>query len=250
MKHSKSPAFEDLCDAQTRLNAFLWSSDISYRYVDVSDDGRFADGEKKIRVALAEMDARAWYPTTKGQPHYNKSIEGFLNDVRANETYIYRSVIVFWHAAFESYLNERLKQYLGDVRTWGPLTKTLCFPRLLHSSKPVQLRSVLHADICREIRNSCVHRGAELPQTMNSQAVSKWQARTERDLENLFWPARNPAQAVGEAAEYVFGAVAKYVRKVPVSERALEAAYFYSLFNFTNLRQLAGEIEEALLADV
>ena len=241
-----SAEFSELRRAQGLLNAFLWSSDISYRIVAESKDPRLANLGRKASEVLASVKARAWYPNMKGLPHYRKSVGGFLKDVAANETYVYRGIIVQWHAAFESYLDRRMHPYLGKVRNWGPLTSTLCCPQLLLATKPVQLTTVLRSDIIRKLRNECAHGQAPLPQSINDKRVGEWKKHVSIDLKKRFWPVTDLDKAVTDAIQHVFGGVEFRLQEVPPADRPLEAAYFYALFSFTNLNALAREIEAAL----
>jgi hypothetical protein len=241
-----SADFVELRRVQALLNAFLWSSDISYRFVADSKDPRLANLGGKASQVLAGVKARAWYPNIKGLPHYKKSIGGFLKDVATNETYVYRGIIVQWHAAFESFLDQRMRPFLGKVNNWGPLTSTLCCPQLLHATKPVQLATVLRGDIIRKLRNECAHGHAALPQGINDNRVGEWKNHVSSDLKKRFWPETDLDKAVTGAIQHVFGRVEKRIQTVPPADRALEAAYFYTLFSFTNLEALAREIEAAL----
>jgi hypothetical protein len=244
-----SAEFVELRRMQSILNAFLWSSDISYRLLidaAASGDARFANPGQKTSEALAGIKARAWYPTVDGEPHYKQTISGLLKDVALNETHVYRGMIVQWHAAFEFFLDRRMRPHLGKVRNWGPLTNALCCPQLLHTNAPVQLTTVLRADLVRHLRNQCAHGRQPLPREVTDARVKEWQTYVSNDLKKRFWPDADMDKAVVDAVEYSIGGVHKRTQKVPPAERDQEAAYFYALFSFTNLNKLAVEIELAL----
>ena len=118
-----SAEFLELRRMQSILNAFLWSSDISYRFLiasAASGDARLTHPNQKTSEALSSIQARAWYLTVEGLPHYRKTVSGLLKDAALNETHVYRGIIVQWHAAFEYFLDRRMRPYLGKMRNCGP----------------------------------------------------------------------------------------------------------------------------------
>jgi hypothetical protein len=206
---------------------------------------------------LADFKANAWYPNTKkGDPKYDKTVRDFLTDIEANTTYVYRAVIVMWYAAFETFLEDRLKKYFKRPRNWGPFTETLCCPQLIASPSPLPLSKVVRGDLCRKVRNCFTHRISNLPQSVKDQVVRDWKREIIDDLKKRFWTETpkeiltetQKEKIVNDAIQYVIGGVEARLARFPHDKKPDQRWYFYALFSFTNLSELAKGINGALAA--
>jgi hypothetical protein len=238
----------ELRDAQTRLNYFVWTTELSYGSALTSKDPRLADAEAFAAEALADVESQAWFPNTAGRIKYHGRIASFLDQLRRNPATLAQATLVLWYTHFEKYLANRVDPKLG--KEWGPLTKSLRRLELTSSVPyPLNLQTVLRADLCRIVRNLMVHED-RVPSSLTDPAILKWTNLRRADLqapENpATWAAADPDTELKEAVGYVVGQALNHLRDPQVASKDLTLGFFYALFSFTNLDTLACEIEEAV----
>src|SRR4051794_31025779 len=103
-----SPAMRVLRDAQTKLNHFLWSTEICYGHVLSEADARFSDPEQPIWTTFGHVQSSAWFPNSQGRLKFRETTGRFLAQTQANTTALYRHVLIAYYAHFEDYLTERV----------------------------------------------------------------------------------------------------------------------------------------------
>ncbi|HMN74132.1 MAG TPA: hypothetical protein PKA55_19900 [Rhodoblastus sp.] len=235
-----SAPMRSLRDVQTRLNAMLWSSEICYGHV--LNGG--IDADQPVQALFAHVETQAWTKNVKGLVKYRKSGHAFLRDVARNLDLMHRQVMVSYYAAFEAYLAARL-----GVRN-GPFVRTLADLPALRTDLRPRGETVVLADACRLLRNRLAHHG-KLPRREDDDQTA--------DMCASFQPKNQAAAAQTEAAlaswrltqervaAIVRTLIADVDRRCGATRRrsALRHEFFYTLFAFTHLDNLAFEIEEA-----
>src|ERR1700734_1664433 len=177
-----------------QLNDFIWSTELAYG-ITLADPDLSKRPDDLVQVALKHVVAKAWFPNAKGAPHYNEQVKIFRQNVEANISRIYSTAIVVFSADFEAYLESR-RSTIGHRRgKWGPYFSSLCSDRLYweHSDKsgrkPISLKSVLIADICRIVRNTIAHGDEQWPKSV-VEANSAWLSKFN-DLKLTAWCANS-----------------------------------------------------------
>jgi hypothetical protein len=166
--------------------------------------------------------------------------------MQENTIHLYRATLLSFFSIFEAYLEEQL-QFLKKHRggSWGPFVRSLSDASLTKAEYPVQLRTVLCADTCREIRNRIVHKGFWVPSSPDDETVFKWKQELQKRACQAGWPKEEAEAEIQVATDMVIGNAAKYVEDAKELGKTLPVELFYMLFTFTNLDSLAFEIEEA-----
>jgi hypothetical protein len=240
-----APQMRELRTAQTRLNHFLWTTEICYGYVLAQADKHFADLERPIASTMAGVRSHIWFPTSQGRNRFDETTGRFLAQAQESTTELYRLVLVGYYARFEEYLEDRVKN-LRRGGTWGPFVRSLASPALRAARVPIEPKTVLCADICRLVRNEVVHKpGSALPISLDDGRVQDWRAKLLTEATQNNWPISG--QDIHEATFQVVGQVANHLKDAADAGKQLPPELFYLLFTFTNLDQLACQIEEALL---
>ncbi len=238
-----SLAREKLRDAQRQLNWLLWSSELAYGVVLTTDDRRLTKHDDRVSVALASVEALAWYPNYKGGPHYDASVRSFREQLVRNTWVLYPPLLVAWFSHFEAYLEERVRPVRGADTPWGPLTRSLAIPDLQKAPVRVRARTVVLADLVREMRNEAVHSGLTTVEGTDHSRIVKWKKQTTLLLRD-HWRSRKPEELVDAALDFFIGLAH---RQRIDSARSLPLDYFYLLYALSNLDKLAFEIEEAMI---
>ena len=117
-----SRAMRRLRDAQTELNAMLWSTEICYGHV----LGSGIDAGGDVWSLFSHARSHAWFPNREGKAKYNKPIPAFLRDVRRNTKLLHRHILISFYSQFEAYLKDRL----GEDCARGPFIMNLAIARL------------------------------------------------------------------------------------------------------------------------
>jgi hypothetical protein len=251
--------FQRLRESQAYLNYFLWTSEVAYGYTLESAARQFPDATILASEAFANVTTAAWYPTNQGSHKYRDTVGSFLDHVRQNTVHVYRAVILFFASAFESYLTERVAvlervamlKLSRRNHSWGPYVKSLAIPELHSAHCPIQLRTVLCADICRQIRNCMVHPPFKIPTTLSDPEVNNWRVYLFREAKSAKWPEAHTDAKLNSALDWAFsrviGEAERQVAQAKTAKKDLPVELFYTLFNFTNLDNLGFQIEEALI---
>jgi hypothetical protein len=242
-----SSAMRALRDAQTKLNHFLWSSEICYGHLLSQVDAYFSDSEQPIWLTLGQVQSSAWFPNSQGRLKYRETTGRFLEHTQANTTALYRHVLVAYYAHFEDYLTERVIDLRVGNR-WGPFIKSLSAPALREAQTPIPARTVLCADICRLIRNLVTHEPKSLlPMDVGDGIIGEWRTNLKAQASRVSWTVTE--RDLNWAFHQVVGQVANHLRQGRADGKDLPPELFYLLFTFTNLDQLACQIEEATLPE-
>lgn len=246
-----SPEMYRLRGEQDKLNRFLWSTELAYGAVLRSKEQNLLHPDAEVTNALADVEAEAWFPRTMGEPHYKGKISTFMGDLRNNLSYVFCAVILAWYSRFEAYLDERLGPIRRKRGYWGPFTDTLSIPGLLETPNPVQVHTVLRADLCRQVRNWLVHTSSTplgLPTDARDPRVQEWRRYVATPLlKGGEWNCSDHNKEVDDAVRYVGGEVINQLQHAESRGKQLTPEQFYAIFSFTNFSALAFEIEEALL---
>jgi len=241
-----TPEMVALRKAQTRLNHFLWTTEICYGHVLARSSSDFPDHEVPVNRTFGHVPSVVWFPNTQGREHLRATTGRFLDQTQKNTSDLYRLVLVGYYAYFEEYLEDRVPG-LKVGKTWGPFVRSLSAVDFRTAPTPLPLHTVLCADFCRLVRNLAVHEPYELlPVTVTDVRVARWRAQLLEDARKSGWPANE--SDTHEAAQQVVGQVTNHLKQARNEGKELPPELFYLLFTFTNLDQLACQIEEALLA--
>ncbi len=266
---SVSESMANLRTVLNTLNGFWQSSELSYGFFLSHADTLFADKQRPTVELLGYVKSEVWYPNNQGRIKHEENIESTLDEVRKNTVHVYRASLLSFCSAFEAYLDGSVGNAVEDKQwNWGPFIKTLSIGSLIFAEYPVQLRTILCADLVREIRNKMIHKAFWVPQEKNDPVVTAWEEYTEkkalaarnalRETKNG-WPKEKIAEKLKNwtddkikenihfAKEQVVNKAISHVREGTKKGKDLPIELFYMLFTFTNLDSLAFEIQEALL---
>ena len=124
-----SPEMQALRAEQSKLNYFLWSTQICLGFSLSSSDPRLSDGDLLVSEALSNVSTEAWYPNTAGKIKYNAKVSSFLEQMTVNHKMVARATMTMWYSSFERFLKARLDG-VANPSTWGPFTQycPLCVP--------------------------------------------------------------------------------------------------------------------------
>jgi hypothetical protein len=252
---SVSPLMELFRANHDLLNSLLWTSGITSHYFLNSHRGK--DKHKQV----LEFDrffgyAEAWHPAGRETAKYQKSVADLIDQVDRNAYIIYRMTMVLLYGFFETFLNERVGpiKKIKRSRGWGPLCQSLGNVSLLQTShKPVRLKTVLRADICRLIRNHLAHAPTKpFGESIDEDPYRRWQNDLTTTLEQTKWPelSRKFLSAeifIRNTLYFVIDNALQAQRHAASRNKRLPLEFFLILHTFTNLDSLAFEIEEALI---
>jgi hypothetical protein len=248
-----SPEMAAFREDQTRLNAFLWTTEISYGHILARTDADFPDRNAPARKSLKHATSNAWFPNNQGEFKFLRTTGEFLKQTEENTTRLYRLVLLSYYSGFEDYLNCRVGGHREGGR-WGPFLISLSSPRLRSApaaTAPLPLHSVLCADFVRLVRNRMVHEpNLLLPVRVDDPVVKDWAKDLLEKGEDRFrkgkgWPVKKAN--IDRAIKSVVGHVAESLERASHGRKKHPPELFYLLFSFTELDRLACQIEEALL---
>jgi hypothetical protein len=255
MKHSTksdrvavavSKSMVQLRQMQGILNGFWQTSELAYGYVLSHADFLASDTDRPTVDVLGHIESQVWFPNNQGRIKREVTIGNTLKQIRQNTTYAYCATLLSFCAAFEAYLDTRITRLKRAGNSWGPFVQSLSISELREAACPLPLRVVLCADFSRRIRNNLTHAGRPIPKSLSDQEVKDWKASFHKGANQSHWPEGKISAAIEYAAYQVIGQAADRVNKEKANGRDLPFEYFYMLFNFTNLDNLAFAIEEAL----
>jgi hypothetical protein len=242
-----SPEMENFRKTQTFLNHFLWSTEIAYKAFLEIPSVKNADPKSLVIDALRPLEAEAWYPNVHGVNKFNETIGKAIEQTKSNLPYICRAVIVLFATAFSDFLNARFKTHPSYLDRGAYVVR---IPLLMPSPEiyPLTPSTIIAADICRLIRNTIAHDpNAILPLSLTDPITDAFQKTLKREIPKSTCPKNFPDKVINEAFDYVIGKAAKELRVAQDAGKALSIEFFYAIFTFTNLSNLALEIEEAII---
>ena len=238
-------ALVDLRKAQTRLNHFLWTTEICYGHVLARASVEFSDLQQPVEISFGHVRSAAWFPNSQGRQKFRETTGHFLAQTQQNTMQLYRLVLLGFYTLFEEFLEESTLE-LKVGKSWGPFVQSLSSPALVSAPAPLPLHSVLCADLCRLVRNLIVHEpSAPLPVSLDDDRVVRWGARLLSEARANRWPAGQ--DDVQKALQQVIGQVANHLKQTSEEGKEIPPELFHLLFAFTNLDQLACQMDEALL---
>jgi len=238
----------ELRETQKILNDFLWTSEISYGYLLSQGRTAFADMNQPTIDVLGHVLTEAWYPSNQGRIKFDETIGNTLGQITLNTVHVYRAVVILFASAFENYLDKRvgpLRSNKGQGK-WGPYFKNLALPELIQPSTALQFRTILLADISRRIRNCMVHPPFSVPDSLTHPLLIEWRTSFKNNISPSEWPKANDGR-IDSAFRQVVGHAVDKMDEARKRGKSLPVELFYAIFNFTNLDNLACEIEEALI---
>lgn len=244
-----SQAMAKLRGIQGVLNGFWQTSELAYGYFLSQANAAFANKEQRTFEVLGHIESEVWYPNNQGRIKRDDTIATTLEQVRQNTAHTYRATLLSFASAFEAYLDERVGPLNVDARSWGPYVRSLSIPPLTTSRVPIRLRTILCADLCRELRNMIVHESFAVPTAVSDSSVSEWRQRLQSAASKPGWPSDSVQAELRYAVQHVIGQAVNHMQDATRQGKQLPIELFYMLFNFTNLDSLAFEIEEALLPE-
>ena len=240
IKVSVSPARMRFREAQGRINRTLWSTEICYGHVLATTTANSAISRRTpVWDAFGHARTQAWYPNRKGDQKYKTTVGRFLSDVRNNMISIHRPLMLQFYAEFESYLRDRVP----DARQ--SLIRSLATDQFTRGPYRLRLGSVVDADIIRLARNAIAHND-QLPEKDRSAIIEEWLDSLKNEGRALkVWNAS--IDDVRQGLKKLTSAIGRQVDLSPRRGGQLSHEFFFALFSFTILDQLASEIEEALM---
>lgn len=241
-----SPAMGQLRSMQGIFNGFWQTSDLAYGYALSKLNVYSGDIETPTKEVLGDIKSEVWVKNSKGLEKSTQPIGSTINQIRNNMAQVYRATMSGFFSAFESYLNVRVGYIKKPNDRWGPFTRTLSHPVLKHGEYGLTLRAIVLADICRHIRNMYVHE----PQSMEIEPGDAfWDDFAKHQVRR--WAAGNWSEeeiqdALSHAKSKFFSTAKNKAKLAREGGKNISIDYFFMLFSFTNLSDLAFEIEEAL----
>jgi hypothetical protein len=240
-----SDAMKDFRDAQTRLNSLLRSTEICYGHMLGSKLPSSAD----FWSIFSHAQSHAWFPNKEGATKYNKSVPAFLKDVELNLASLHRNVLINFYSYFEALLDARFQKRFFNTNF---LTSCGAFAWPNRDYAP-QAKTVMLADLSRLIRNRIIHAGDHLPRAKDDKVVIEMskavlpkdgiEGRQTRVAMNFY--KLDEAAILACFNEFVSG-VDQKCKTAAKKQNLGTHEFFYTLFTFTHLDNLAFEIEEAL----
>lgn len=240
-----SPAMKSLRSTQEMLNRFWQTSELAYAFMLAQKPRLAADPERPAVEVLGYLESSVWFPNNQGRLKLEGSIGRTIDRVEHNTVHAYRTTLLSFYSAFESFLNLRAKDLRRGNR-WGPFLTSLSGEQLRIGPHSLPVRTVIDADIVRLIRNRMVHENFAVPTSTNETLVAKWK-KDLRDAERDAGWADDGDAIITRAFEDFIGKAARNARKIGPLEKHLPIELFYMLYAFTSLDNLAFAVEEALL---
>jgi hypothetical protein len=240
IKVSVSPARIKFREAQGRINRTLWSTEICYGHVLATTEANPAISRRaRVWEVFGHAPTQAWYPNRQGELKYKTTVRRFLSDVRENMVSIHRPLMLQFYAEFETYLRDRVP----DARQ--SLIRSFATERFTRGPYRLCLESVIDAEIIRLARNAIAHND-QLPEDDQSTIVTEWLDSLKNEGRALrVWNAS--IDDVRKGLEKLTSDISRQVDLSPRRGGRLSHEFFFALFSFTILDQLASEIEEALM---
>jgi hypothetical protein len=91
-----------------------------------------------------------------------------------------------------------------------------------------------------------IHQAMSVPQAMADKQVVDWGNQFKSAAQAAGWPRDDAIQATDFAAHQVIGQAVNFAKQAKTKGKIIPIEYFYMLFSFANLDNIAFEIEEAL----
>jgi hypothetical protein len=241
--------FKEFTNAQTHVNGFFWSTELSYEIVRQLVLAPLEKEERQKTVYALfhqQVKANAFVETTKQRRlrrdgkkadhhgHYDVKIGEFEHDLKKDIEHASLYVLLHFHTMLENFLRKRL----GEVGFTAQQCKALWrsypdLPKLLEQNA-VTLRAPLsqavlwRAEIFRTLRNIVTHEKIDLRPT-------PWSHRT---LLKKLQAKKCPVYAVDEVCMQA----GRSAHKSP----DLPLLFFYALYCLTNYNDFAREINKSL----
>jgi hypothetical protein len=144
-----TPEMVELRKAQTRLNHFLWTTEICYGHILAWASSDFADPETPVNLTFGHVRSAAWFPNNQGREKFTETTGRFLDQTRKNTADLYRHVLVGYYAYCEEYLEQRVLRFRVGNR-WGPFVHSLSASAFRTAPTPLPcIRSC--APICADL---------------------------------------------------------------------------------------------------
>jgi hypothetical protein len=227
----------------------LWSTEICYGHVLATASKDYSESSVTgVWEAFNHAETQAWYPNRQGEQKYKSTVQQFLTDVRENMSSIHRPLMLQFYASFETYLRNRVGALSSrKEKRLAPLLLALSDDLFTQCEVPLRIASVINGDICRLARNAVAHND-ELPDSHKSPIAKKWRLQLETCHDALkAWNASR--DQIDQCVRKITFEIDRQVSVSPEKGRKLSHEFFFALFSFTILDQLASEVEEALMKD-
>lgn len=233
-----------LRETQGELNRYWQASELAFKSMFKRlEDGGYPE-ETQLHEVFGDVDSNLWVKNNRGKARVHFDVGKLLEVSDSLVAEIYMSTIVSFYSSFEFFLEDRV----GSLRIgnrWGPLITSLSHGDLLGARTPLRLRTILTADLFRHVRNKIIHGSyRSFPSVEALEAYGWMHLMAERAREPF---SREVTSTI--CAEVINSVIEGASRKAINSKkdgRVVPKEYFYMLFCFTALDDLAVEIEEAL----
>ena len=242
MAYKWSDAFRRFNLRQQELNHFLWTTELTYGIVKHRHILEKYPVETPAELALKDVVSEAWFPSSSGRIKYRKTIGHMQQQLDKNFVVVLSSVAVLFVTYFEVFVQERCpalaSEYRRKHRTMPTPTSLMKELLAKHPSMRVEPEIILKADLIKMIRNVYVHEGIRaVPRTVADTNVQKWRDRVKRA------PHAYSDALVDAVAESIVGAAANKSQHATRAGKKLPVEFFYTLFTFTDIRNLAEALD-------
>lgn len=241
-----SKSMADLRRMQWVLNGFWQTSELAYGYMLAELGSSVGQPDRPTIEVLGHIESEVWFPNNQGKIKRTDSMGTTLKQVRENTVHAYRATLLSFFSAFEAYLETEVDHLKPPKLRWGEYVRSLSNPSLRSAACALQLRTILCADFCREVRNQLLHELFTVPDDATAEYLAKWKDRLTKRAVDAGWPAAEVDTEIKYTFNQVIGQAVNHVDQAKAAGKELPIELFYMLFTFTNLDNLAFAIEEAL----
>ena len=245
------PALCDLANAQTRLNCFLWDSDFIFAVVSQTNLlGKWND--QRPGEAFRHLVCSALLPTNQGKVRCRDPIRTVRRRLEQHTHTLFPTVLFQFFTHFEGFVRERfggifepgdrIREVGRPVNVWKAIQER--YPRRsstwLAGLEEYTLDLVLRVDVLKWIRNVYAHVGANGLRTFASETgVQQWETSLPEDIRQR----TDGGTLIQRVKDDTLGAAARGAGNAKRRNRNVEIELFYTLFTFTNIRNLAEEMD-------
>jgi hypothetical protein len=240
MSSEWSSAFKQFDLRQQELNYFLWTTELTYGIVKSRQILEEYSAGERACLALEDVICEAWFPTSKGNVKYSKTVGHMQKQLDKNFVVVLSSVSVLFVTYFEVFVQQRFPDFSAEYRKKRkPMPAPANLVRALQDKYPsLQIKPdlTLKADLIKAIRNVYVHEGMEgIPRKIDAPSVQNWKERVK---------TRSYSQEhIDKAVTDVVGSAIRKSNNASRNGKDLPVEFFYALFTFTDIRNFAEALE-------
>jgi hypothetical protein len=240
-----------LDQAQQNLNAFLWASDLAFAILSQTDllDSRT---DQRPHDAFPSVKCAALIPTNKKRPRFDRTVRQLKKQLEEHINLLCPAVLAQFFASFEEFVRERFPalnaanddffQVGRPVKAWKAIANLYPRRRALSLSPEHALYSanlLLKADLLKAIRNAYAHEGSKaIPDTLDHPLLAKWEQSVRPNS-----VGNHTQTLIAQVKEETIARSIRQTEKAYSEGKTADLNVFYAIFTFTNLRNLATELD-------